>query len=63
MSKEEYEIWLKVKHLPTDPPTGWIEFAWENWDGGYSYMYFPNEKVAKAYFSAHKINDYYLETT
>jgi hypothetical protein len=66
MSQEEYQLWLKTKHLPEDPPEGWIEFAWEEPDlfryKGYKYGWFPNERVAKAYFAAYGIDFYYEET-
>ena len=63
MTKEEYEIWSSKD--PWNHVEGWLEYSWENWNDGdfdYAYMYFPNEKVAKAYFAAHKITNYYLET-
>ena len=66
MTKEEYDIWINLSNENTVPPEGWIEFAWEEPDlfqyKGYKYGWFPNLKVAKAYFAAYGINFYYEET-
>jgi len=60
MTKEEYEIWSKSD--PWEPVDGWVEYSWEHGVVGVSYCFFPNEKVAKAYFAAHGIVNYYQET-
>lgn len=63
MSQKDYKVWSEKD--PWQPYGDWLEYSWENWVNGdfdYAYMYFPNERVAKAYFAAHKITNYYLET-
>lgn len=62
MTKEEYDLWDKSD--PWDQLDGWIEYSWESYHDGHLetfYMNFPNEKVAKAFFSAHNIKNYYQE--
>jgi hypothetical protein len=58
MSQEEYKVFVNSD----EPPEGWLTYSWEVGFVGLEEMWFPNEKVAKAYFAANGIISYYLET-
>ena len=57
MTKEEYDVWLEAEEVPS----GWKLYSWEVTSFTSSGC-FPSDKVAKAYFAAKNINDYYQET-
>jgi len=64
MTKEEYEVWNKKDK--SEPYLDWVEYCWEDHrvysESSFIYCYFPSDKVAKAYFAANQIVDYYQET-
>jgi len=65
LTKEEWKIYEEACQR-SEVPDDWIDYSWDmiNEYGELETVgnWFPNEKVAKAYFAAYGITNYYLET-
>jgi len=58
MTKEEFELFKGEARF--NPPEDWVTYGWvEVFDDYPETKNFPSEKVAKAYFSALQITDFY----